>query len=127
MNLKQQQALKRLEDRLQSERNLNLTLPRDVENESHLFTEVDGVTVVIGLGGGYQLPAVRSYPETKNPGEKAIDAAVSARYWFDNQSKTGTFDKGHLNPLVDKEWSCGSEVCPCYHQDRRSRKRRSLK
>jgi hypothetical protein len=128
MNLKQREALEVLQSRLQSERNLNHPLPDAIENESHLFTEVDGVTVVIGLGGGYQIPAVRSYPETKTPGEKAIDAAVSARFWFDKQSKTAVDDgKGHVNPIVDADWRCGSGACPCRRQDRPKRKWRSLK
>jgi hypothetical protein len=128
MNLKQREAFEAPQARLRSARGLDFSLPNDGENNSHLFTKVDGVTVVIGMGGGYQLPAVRSYPETTNPREKAIDAAVAARFWFDRQARTADAEgKGHVNPTVDTESICGGGSCPCSYQNLPKRKRRSLK
>ena len=70
MNNKQLDALKRLEDQLRERRDLASRLPnRGESKEQYLFTEVQGVTVIIGPRGGYQLPAVRRYPETSKPGE----------------------------------------------------------
>jgi hypothetical protein len=128
MNNKQLDALKRLEDQLRERRDLASRLPnRGESKEQYLFTEVQGVTVIIGPRGGYQLPAVRRYPETSKPGEKALDAAVYADEFWKQQNDCLDCDTGHYGPIVDTEWQCGIRNCPCHQQSYGKRLGRSVK
>ncbi|MBZ5612541.1 MAG: hypothetical protein LAO23_00930 [Acidobacteriia bacterium] len=126
VNNRQKAALNRLQNELSMKHGIVQELPIRGEDDGFVFTEVDGVTVVIGPGGGFQLPAVRTYPGTGKPGEKAIDAALDPNYFFRKQSKDAIFKTGHLGPTIGVNWTCGIESCPCNHESIDVRKKRSL-
>jgi hypothetical protein len=88
MNAKLSEAKKRLQQDLRTSRQIvtPLAVKGESEDGKYFFSEVEGVTVIIGPGGGYQIPAVRTYPETGKPGETALDAAVYAEAEADDCS-----------------------------------------
>lgn len=110
----QKQKLDQLEDELGISRG---TLPiRGESKEGYVFTEVQGVTVVItkksyNPRGGYKVPAVRTYKETVTPTN--LDAAVRAKEIFDKQYPDPSWKTGHLSPIIGTDWRCGSRACPC--------------
>lgn len=114
MTKKQRQKLDQLADELRRPRG---TLPIKGESNGHVFTEVDGVTVIItkksyNPEGGYKVPALRSYPELGKPTN--LEAAVKARTYFDDQAPDPTFDTGHLGPIVrPTDLKCGNRACRC--------------
>jgi len=127
MTPKQKEKLDQLEDELRVPRG---TLPIRGEKDGYVFTEVQGVTVLItsksyNPRGGYKLPAVRTYSETVTP--TSLDAAVRARELFERQSKTSECDTGHFNPVVDTDWRCKGDVkgCPCNSEGMAVRQKRS--
>lgn len=77
MNSAQTTAVADLQSLLLSARGITDELVTIPDGDA-LYTEVNGVTVKIGRKGGYSVPDVRSYPETKEIGKRAIDAACYA-------------------------------------------------
>jgi hypothetical protein len=94
-----------------------------------VFTEVQGVTVLItpksvNPRGGYIVPALHTYRETKYPTN--LDAAVHAKELFEHQ---GLSQRGywHLGPVVDLDWKCGEDYfCACRKEPYERRVKRSL-
>jgi hypothetical protein len=124
MNNRQKCEKERLESELRARRGITKSLPDKGESREHcFFTEVEGVTVIIGQRGGIQLPAVRTYH--KNP----IDAAVYADDEFRKQdthaSTASHYDSGHLGPIVDTDWQCENKACPCKSESYAQRLKRS--
>jgi hypothetical protein len=121
MNKRQMEAKRELQDKVKQE------LPVVVESNDHVFTRVQGVTVTIGLKGAYGLPAVRTYSE-------GLETAVNARPLWNRQKQRDDADPsrararatGHLNPIVDANWRCADEGCPCKSESLAIRKHRSL-
>jgi hypothetical protein len=125
MTDKQVRAFGVLQRELRSRRGIRRPLPDCGESdEGFLFTEVEGVTVIIGRGGGYQLPTVHTYHK------KALDAAVYADDEWKKQdshsSSADHFKTGHLSPVVDIIWRCGSKTCPCASESYDQRLKRSI-
>ncbi len=129
MNAKQSEAKRRLQEALRTRRQImtQLTDKGESEDGKYLFTEVEGVTIIIGSGGGYQIPAVRTYPETGKPGETALDAAVFADDYFRRQDKRRDCDTGHLGSVVATDWKCNAPSCPCQQESDIRRFSRSVK
>jgi hypothetical protein len=129
MNAKQSEAKKRLQQELRTRRQIltPLTDKGESENGKYCFTEVQGVTVIIGPGGGYQIPSVRTYPETGRPGETALDAAVYADDFFRKQEKRGSYDTGHVGSIVGTDWRCNASICHCNKESDIGRFSRSVK
>jgi hypothetical protein len=129
MNAKQSEAKKRLQQELRTKRQIVTALSDKGESEDgkYFFTEVEGVTVIIGPGGGYQIPAVRTYSETGRPGETALDAAVYADDFFRRQGKRGDYDTGHVGSIVGTDWRCNAPSCPCNKESDIGRFSRSVK
>lgn len=123
---KQREKLNQLEDELRIPRG---SLPiRGISREGYVFTEVDGVTVVVTLKsynprGGYKLPSVRTYDETVAPTN--LDAAVRARQLFDDQEREN-YTTGHLGSIVDTDWKCRDASCDCKDEPYARRMKRSL-
>ena len=73
--------------------------------------------------GGFIIPAVRTYKEEHAPSN--LDAAVVAARLFNDQTHGDDLDlekararpKGHFGPIVDFDWFCNDQTCPC-HSDR---------
>lgn len=107
----QRKILNTLEDRLEKQLPI---LGRS--REGYVFTEVDGITVVIATrrnnpNGGYKVPSVRTYPEIYSPTN--IEAAISARKLFAEQAADASCTTGHFGPIVKQDWSCNRRDCPC--------------
>jgi hypothetical protein len=105
--------LDQLEDELGVKRG---TLPIRGQSEGYVFTEVDGITVLIRLKssnprGGYIVPALSSYKETITPTN--LDAAVGAKVLFEKQIPNPDHKYGHITPIVGLDWKCGNRACPC--------------
>ena len=115
MNEKQQDTFQRLQDGLSRRGSIQRLSVLEIKDE-FLFTEVDGVTVLIGPKGGFKIPAVRSYPETGGPGEHAIDAALDPNFFFKKQSQDASCATGHFHPIVGSNWKCNGAACPCQGQ-----------
>jgi hypothetical protein len=72
MNNSQVRAKQVLQDELKKRRGITKPLPDRGESvEGYFFTEVEQVTVIIGVRGRYALPAVRTYA---NPLYAAVEA-----------------------------------------------------
>ena len=128
MNTSQTEARKQLQEELRARRGIMKSLPnRGESKEGYSFTEVEGVSVIIGLRGAYQLPAVRTYPETSRPGETALDAAVDADEHWKRQVKRQNYETGHFGPIVDAKWKCKDSECPCRQETYDQRLSRSVK
>jgi hypothetical protein len=129
MNAKQSEAKKRLQEALRERRKIMTPLTDKGESEDgkYLFTEVEGVTIIIGPGGGYQIPAVRTYPETGTPGETALDAAIYADDYFRVQENRRYCDTGHFGSIVATNWKCNAPSCPCHQEPDIRRFSRSVK
>jgi len=98
MNERQKDAIKKLQGRLRSDRNVTATLPdRGEADGGYAFTEVEGVTVVIGPRGGYIVPAVRTYHMD------ALDAAVEAHVLWDEQK-----ERDDADTLTARNWDRGA-------------------
>jgi hypothetical protein len=137
-NQHQQRKLEQLQEEL-SKRGVAKQLPRLGESDGYVFTEVDGVTVLItrksyNPRGGFMVPSLRQYAEVGTPTN--LDAAVEAGSYFKRQQKQDDMDlakacgwnKGHLGPIVDFDWYCNNKKCPCHfaaEEDRDKRKKRS--
>jgi hypothetical protein len=115
---------------------LGLTEPMPITGEvdGYIFTEVDGVTVVITRSsysprGGFKVPCVRKYDES-------LDAAVNARSLWEAQrgrdgadsAKAAMCILGHFGPIISTDWRCMIQSCPCQDEDDIDRRRdRSLR
>jgi hypothetical protein len=109
MNDSQELARATLQEQLKKRRNITKPLPGRGESRGYFFTEVEGVTVIIGPRGGFILPAVRTY--AAKPGETPLDAAV---YADDEFKKNLRGETGHAGAIISsKDWSCGSADCQC--------------
>lgn len=126
MNEKQIEALEKL--RLLLSENGPNQLSDSGENDGFVFTELDGVTVIIGPVGTYIVPAVRSYDEGIETAENAANLwRKQARRDSRDPIKARGFKTGHLNSLIDTAWKCtGKTACPCASEDVRTRRYRSL-
>jgi hypothetical protein len=121
MNEKQKAAKEVLQNELRKRRGITKPLPeRDESREGYSFTEVERVTVCIGLRGGYILPAVRSYRG------KALDAAVFADDEF-KKNMEGPHESGHDGKIVETDWQCDSSRCNCKHENYKQRFERSAR
>ena len=128
MNNRQEAAIRRLQEALVSQRNVTVTVPVQFENGDGLvFTEVDGVTLIIGVQGGYKIPAIRSYPTR-------IESAVNARSLWQQQGEWDLSNPvearrhrtGHLRPTVGNDLKCGANDCPCSNENTARLRSRSL-
>jgi hypothetical protein len=117
-----------LEKGLAAEKGAKVALPiRHEGSDGLIFTEVDGVTVIIGVQGGYKIPAVRSYPT-------GVQSAIHARsLWdtqyrwdLDNQLDARNRRTGHLSPIINKELKCGDKHCLCIDENAARLRSRSL-
>jgi hypothetical protein len=107
MNNSQERAKQVLQEEIKKRRGLTIQLPdRGESEEGYFFTEVERVTVIIGVRGRYALPAVRTYP-------KPLYAAVYAGKVWKAQIPDSNCVTGHFDPLVTTDWYCGSPDCPC--------------
>jgi hypothetical protein len=123
MNHRQKIEKEKIEGELRARRGITTPLPDKGESkEGFWFTEVGGVTVIIGRMGGIKLPAVRSYPDP-------LHAAVYADDEFKKQdthpSTASHYDSGHLSPIVNTDWQCEGKVCPCKSEPYAQRLKRS--
>jgi len=121
MNNKQQNAKAKLQDELKSKRGITKPLPNLGENDKgYFFTEVAGVTVLLGPRGGYLVPSLPSYPDP-------LDAAVNADNKWKAHNPDPSCGTGHCNPVVKIDWFCvGSRNCPCKDESPNQRFRRSI-
>jgi hypothetical protein len=119
MTQEQMSKIALLRDKLRRERNIKKTLPVS-EHNGVVFTEVEGVTVTIGSGGGIDIPAVRTYRE--NP----LDAATIADILFrkqqerdeDDPTRATSLETGHLSPRVNVAGRCENKACRCNSKTR---------
>jgi len=107
-------TIRLLQDKLRRER--NITRPLSVsEHDGVVFTEVEGVTVTIGVGGGIDIPAVRTYRESP------LDAAAIANTLFrkqhehdeDDPARASAYETGHFSPRVNFAGRCENQACRC--------------
>jgi hypothetical protein len=121
MNNKQQNGKAKLQDELKNKRGITQPLPDLGENDKgYFFTEVGGVTVLLGPRGGYLVPSLPSYPEP-------LDAAVNADNKWKAHNPDPSCGTGHCNPVVNIDWFCiGSRNCPCKDESPNQRFRRSV-
>jgi hypothetical protein len=122
MNNKQATAKAALEEKLGYE------LLVIAESDGRIFTEVRGVTVIIGPEGAYNIPVLRTYDE-------GLETAANARILWDKQRRRDESDmlkarertSGHLNPIINTDWMCsGDMACRCQNEPDERRKHRSL-
>jgi hypothetical protein len=119
MNITQLTAMTALQDALLDQRNVKTPLSNQgTSREGYEFTEVQGVTVCIGPGGGYLLPAVRSY-------QNSLQAAVDADLEF-RKNRAGSHKSGHELGIVGTNWSCSGPVANCRSETYEQRLRRSV-
>ena len=124
MNPNQQKKLDQLEDELGVKRG---TLPIEGEREGYVFTNVNGVTVLIPPNsssprGGYMVPALHTYHMS------SLDAAIRAKELFAAQGPAQR-KYGHLGPIVNLDWKCGDDhdsFCRCRWEPYERRVERSL-
>jgi hypothetical protein len=126
VSLGQREILDTLEDALEKERGTLPILDRSIEG--YVFTKVDGVTVIIATKrrnsrGGYKVPAIRTYKEKYQPTN--LDAAVNARKSFEAQARDPSYATGHFGSIVNLEWSCNDQDCPCKLENYEDRYHRS--
>jgi len=118
----QQGRLEQLQNELLSLRGIATRLRVVGEDSGYVFTEVEGITVVLIKRaspkpfGGYILPAVMTYKETGQRPQTSLDAAVWADELFEKQSAAAVRQKGHWGPIVTASWRCAIEDCPCQRQ-----------
>jgi hypothetical protein len=138
MTSEQQTRLAQLQQELLARRGIADCLPNLGESDGYVFTEVQGVIIVItrvirNERGGYKVPALRSYPEVGDPTNS--DAAIQADVLFARQRTRDASDldrarlrgHGHLGPVVGLDWRGNNELCGCRGQDLPDdRKQRSL-
>ena len=122
MTPEQMKKLKQLEVELRKVFAGQWKLPIRGERDGYVFTEVEGVTVLItrksyNPRGGYKLPAIRTYSEKVAP--TSLDAAVRAKEFFERQSKARDCVTGHFNPIIDINWRCRGTAkdCPCNSEE----------
>ena len=119
MNTSQERAKQVLQEELKKRRGITKALPdRGESDEGYFFTEVEGVTVIIGVRGRYALPSVRTYP-------KPLYAAVRADEVWKAQSADPNCVTGHFGPIVTTDWSCQNRDCPCKNENYERRFKRS--
>jgi hypothetical protein len=98
----QQGKLEQLQNELLSPRGIATRLRVVGEDSGYVFTEVEGVTVVLIKRaspkpfGGYILPAVMTYKETGQRPQTSLDAAVWADELFEKQSAARSQTEGAL-------------------------------
>ena len=127
MNAAQQEATARLQSAPLRARNLKEALPIRGEAYGYIFTEVAGVTVLIGRRGDFKVPAVRTYPDD-------VEAAVNApELWRKQKERDDTnptrarlYKTGHLRPIVDTHLKCSDVRCPCAYEGHAALEERSL-
>ena len=130
MTPEQQQKLHQLEDELKVPHG---TLPVRGERKGYVFTEVDGVTVIIALrsrnpNGGFIVPSLHTYTETVTPTN--LHAAADARSLYDSQTrKLGgsryKYKFGHRGPIVSTDCNCDDD-CPCRDEPEERREERTI-
>jgi hypothetical protein len=132
MNVRQERAIERLQRGLEARFKTSKELPKDVESDGHVITVVEGVSVTIGPGGGFNIPAVRTYANGSDKYADTFEAVVNADKCWKKQKerlRNREFDlekgKGHSKPIVDAAWGCGSADCPCRSEEPPQRRRRS--
>ena len=127
MNSAQKKAIEKLRTELLSRRKTAESPP--IESDGFVFTEVEGVTVLIGDRGGYRIPAVRTYRQSP------LEAAAIAKELFDaqwerdreNLEEASERVTGHFSGRVNPQWYCDNKACPCHSQnDKYVRKGRSV-
>lgn len=127
MNVAQQQALAWLESHLFLDRNISAQLPIRGEAYGYVFTEVAGVTVLVGPRGNFKVPAVRTYQDD-------VEAAMNASKLWRKQKERDDADPtrarlyktGHLRPIIGTNLKCENSHCPCASEDRAALEIRSL-
>ena len=120
MTAYQQGKINQLQNELQLLRGITRPLQTEDEDNGYVFTQVEGVTVVVIRRsnpnrpfGGFILPAVMTYRETGQRPNTSLDHAVWADERFNAQSGATLRQKGHLGPIVTTDWRCTNRSCPC--------------
>ena|SRR3974390_45453 len=137
MTSAQRVKLTQLGSELAAKRGLIERITAKGEKDGYVFTEVQGVTVIItkvsrNPRGGYKIPAVRTYDEVFFPTN--LDAAVRADELFSAQASRDRLDiaaaknlkTGHLGPIIKTNWKCVAQDCVCQCETEARRKSRSL-
>jgi hypothetical protein len=101
------------------------------ESRGVLFGEVDGITLVVYPNGLISIPAVRTYHPPNYP-TPVIAAASAKELWARQKARDDAQPDlaksrrtGHLGPIVNHEWECQNEVCPCHRENPGERQRRA--
>jgi hypothetical protein len=101
------------------------------ESRGVLFTEVEGVTLVVYPNGLISVPAVRTYHPPKYP-TPVIAAASAKELWARQKARDDANPKtakgrrtGHLGPIVDPDLKCRNKDCPCHQQRPEDRQKRA--
>jgi hypothetical protein len=120
----QQGKVSQLQSELRLQRGIAQPLQVEDEPNGYVFTQVEGVTVVVAKRanpnkpfGGFILPAVMTYKETGQRPNTSLDHATWADQRFAAQSGATVRQKGHLGPIVGTNWRCTNGSCPCRYED----------
>jgi hypothetical protein len=114
MTRAQEETIHEIDDRLRKTRHIVNKL-RVKEFERIMYFEIEDVTVSIGIAGGINLPALRTYLDN-------VEAAVNADILFSRQRerddanplRAAAFKTGHFNGRFDPERNrcIGDRKCP---------------
>jgi len=128
MNREQETSLRRLEARVSVGPASPPALPiRGETSDGLVFTEVDGVTVIISVKGAYKIPAVRSYPTGLDSAANAPSLWKDQERWdLDNRDEARKRRTGHLRPIVGLDLRCGHPDCLCCGENTARLRGRSL-
>jgi hypothetical protein len=120
MTYYQHGKLNQLQAELRLQRGITQPLPATDEDNGYVFTQVEGVTVVVTKRanpnkpfGGFILPSVMTYKETGQRPNTSLDAAIWADQRFAAQIGKPIDQKGHLGPIIGPDWRCVHGDCPC--------------
>jgi len=123
MNDKQRRKREELQRELYARGVIKEPLPyKGVSKEGFVFMEARGFTVIIGIKGGCQIPALRAY-------DNVLDAITHIDDEWKKQdthpSTASHRDTGHFSPRIKTDWFCESDVCPCKKEPYGARYKRS--
>jgi hypothetical protein len=114
MTRAQEETIQNIEDGLRKTRH-TINKLRVKEFERIIYVEIEDVTVRIGIAGGIELPALRTYMDS-------VEAAVNADILFKRQQerddanplRAAAFKTGHFNGRFDPERGrcIGDRKCP---------------
>ncbi len=101
------------------------------ESRGILFTDADGVTLMVYHDGLISIPAVRTYHPPRYP-TPIIAAVLATELWTKQKARDEANPElarsratGHLSPTVDPDLKCRNERCPCHEEGSEARQRRA--